>query len=270
MRLRVTFQVEQPTTIPLNYQYPLASAVYRFLEDSNREYARFLHDQGYAPLAVEPDESPATGTTLPHRRFKLFTFSQLWAARSRISGDRLWLSPGPIYWQIASPVEQFLRELATGLLSAGVLRIGSQTVLIAGAETLPAPEFTSTMHFKCLSPIVVGVGEMSDGQRKTRYLRPKDPGWSERIGCNLLGKYAALHGGAPTDTRLALHFDPDYLATHKGTKLITYKDIQMVGAFAPFTLSGSPDLFRIGYECGLGEKNAGGCGMIEVVKSAAK
>ncbi|MBV9470974.1 MAG: CRISPR-associated endoribonuclease Cas6, partial [Abitibacteriaceae bacterium] len=180
------------------------------------------------------------------------------------------LQPGAVEWYVASPVEKFLQEFATGLLACHRLQVGQAALPIAQVETLPPPEFSATMHLKCLSPIVVGVGETSDGQRKTRYLRPKDPGWSERIGQNLLGKYAALHGGAPPDTRLALHFDPEYLAIHKGTKLITYKDIQMVGAFAPLRLTGSPDLVRIGYECGLGEKNAGGCGMVEVVKSAVK
>jgi CRISPR-associated endoribonuclease Cas6 len=69
----------------------------------------------------------------------------------------------------------------------------------------------------------------------------------------------------PADDRLTLTFNTDYLAKHKGTKLVTYKEIQIVGAFAPFTLTGTTELVRVGYECGLGEKNAAGFGMIEVV-----
>jgi CRISPR-associated endoribonuclease Cas6 len=121
------------------------------------------------------------------------------------------------------------------------------------------------MRFKCLSPLVVAV---HDPQRRTpRYLRPDDPEFSERVRQNLLAKHAALHGQAPTDDRLSLTFDADYLKTHKGTKLTTYKGIHIVGAFCPFTLSGSIELMRVGYECGLGEKNAGGFGMIEVIES---
>jgi CRISPR-associated endoribonuclease Cas6 len=37
-----------------------------------------------------------------------------------------------------------------------------------------------------------------------------------------------------------------------------------VGAFAPFILSGSKELMRLAYDCGVGEKNAAGFGMIEV------
>jgi CRISPR/Cas system endoribonuclease Cas6 (RAMP superfamily) len=38
-----------------------------------------------------------------------------------------------------------------------------------------------------------------------------------------------------------------------------------VGAFCPFTVSGSPELMETGYQTGLGEKNAGGFGMVDVV-----
>ncbi len=88
MHLRVTLQVEWPVDIPLNYQYPLASAVYRFLEESDADYARFLHGEGYA----SPDEEPGT----LRRRFKLFVFSQLRAEHSRAQGDRLHLRPGGV------------------------------------------------------------------------------------------------------------------------------------------------------------------------------
>jgi CRISPR-associated endoribonuclease Cas6 len=61
-------------------------------------------------------------------------------------------------------------------------------------------------------------------------------------------------------------FDPTYLSrTSGGTKLVTFKGIGIVGAFCPFTVSGSPELMETGYQTGLGEKNAGGFGMVDVV-----
>jgi len=218
---------------------------------------------------------PAASCQLPptRRHFKLFTFSQLFPERSRMvpaprpEDAKLRLQPGPVEWWIASPVEEFLKNLATGLLSSGALRVGAAQLPIAGVETLPAPEFHSPLRFKCLSPIVAAVAEKYDGKRHTRYLRPGDEGWSERIRANLLGKYAALHGGEPDDDRLSLQFDAAYLARHRGTKTVLYKDdITLVGAFCPFTLTGSIELMRIGWNCGLGQMNSGGFGMAEVME----
>lgn len=45
--------------LPINYQYPLSSAIYRILSKGDREYARFLHEEGYG------------------KGYKFFTFSDL-------------------------------------------------------------------------------------------------------------------------------------------------------------------------------------------------
>ncbi len=133
MRLRITLQLEREENIPLNYQYYLSSAVYRFLETADADYARFLHQTGYAaPVSSSSSLSstvPSTTTAARPRHFKLFTFSHLWSARSRIQGDQLYLIPGPVTWQVASPVEEFLRAFASGLLAEGTLQIASKDLL---------------------------------------------------------------------------------------------------------------------------------------------
>ncbi len=279
MRLHVTLELNREVAIPMNYQYALAGAIYRFLESSDADYAHFLHEEGYAPdergtpntergASIPP--SAVRVPRSPRRRFKLFTFSFLYPAHSRVESAprpqdaRLWLELGRVHWWISSPVEAFLVNFASGLLASHTLQIGAQHLPIAGVETLPAPEFHETMRFKCLSPIIVAV---HDPQRRTpRYLRPDDPEFSECVRQNLLHKYAALYGGHPADDRLTLEFDADYLARHRGTKTVLYKDdIQLVGAFCPFVLTGSTELMRVGYECGFGEKNSNGLGMVEVV-----
>ena len=174
-------------------------------------------------------------------------------------------------WLISSPVNEFLTQLAGGLLSQGVLRVGAATLPICQVEMLAAPVFSEvafidTVRFSCLSPIVAALS-LPDG--RTRYLRPSDEAeFGEAVRRNLLRKHALLYGGPPADDRFALTFDPAYLArSHGGTKLITYKNIGIVGAFCPFTVSGSTDLIRVGYDAGFGEKNAGGFGMVEMQKN---
>lgn len=65
MRLKISLQLERETAIPLNSQHLLTAVVYRFIESFNRDYASFLHGEGYA--ALENDA----------RRFKLFCFSPI-------------------------------------------------------------------------------------------------------------------------------------------------------------------------------------------------
>ncbi len=249
MRLRVCLDNSKGTRLPINYQEWLTAAVYGLLADSDADYARFLHDDGYQ------DEDG--------RRFKLFTFSWLRGTRRVVDGDTLRFAPGPLEWLIASPVEPFLTNLATGLLAAGALRVGPATIPITGIAVLPAPALTATTAFTCLSPLVAAL-PLPGG--RTRYLRPCDgDAFGEAVRRNLLRKHRLLYGAPPTDDRLALTFDPAYLSrTNGGTKLVTYKDIRIVGAFCPFTVTGSTELMETGYQAGFGEKNAGGFGMAEV------
>jgi len=248
MRLRIFLDNSTGTRLPINYQEYLTAAIYGLLATSDTDYARFLHDHGYG------DEDG--------RRFKLFTFSWLRGSRRIVDGDTLRFAPGQLEWFIASPVNDFLTHLATGLLAAGSLRVGSAPLPIMQIETLPAPLLTGTMAFTCLSPIVAAL-PLPDG--RTRYLRPCDgDAFSEAVRRNLLRKYGVLHGDVPTDDRFSLTFDPAYLArTGGGTKLITFKGIHLVGAFAPFRIFGSADLMQVLLECGGGEKNAAGFGMVE-------
>ncbi len=250
MRLRVCLDNQAGTRLPMDYQEWLTAAVYGLLADSDADFARFLHDDGYQ------DEDG--------RRFKLFTFSWLRGARRVVDGDALRFAPGPLEWLVASPVEPFLTNLATGLLAAGALRVGPATIPITQIETLPAPPLAETAAFTCLSPIVAAL-PLPDG--RTRYLRPCDgDAFSAAVANNLRRKHRLLHGDAPADDRFALTFDPAYLARDPrgGTKLTTFKGIHLVGAFCPFTVTGSADLMRVGYETGFGEKNAAGFGMVEV------
>jgi CRISPR-associated endoribonuclease Cas6 len=254
MRLTVRCRLDRPTAFPLNHQHQLAGLVYRLLEISDAEYARFLHDEGYGG---EEDGS---------RRFKLFVFSHLRSPRRRLEGDTLWLGPGTLEWLVGSPVAPFLQHCATGLLAAGALSVAGESVPIETVETLPAPRFNERARFTCLTPIVATVPRP---QGSARYLRPADgEEFSEAARRNLVRKYRLIHGRPPEDDRLRLTFDPEHLARHRhgGTKKITYKNIDVIGAFLPFTLEGSPELMGTGWECGLGEKNAGGFGMVEVAR----
>lgn len=261
MRLRVRFELQREVAIPVDHYEYLTGAIYGLIASSDRDFATFLHDEGYR----------LDGRA---KRFKLFVFCGLRAEQRRSarvdSSGRLWLAPGIVNWLIASPIEPFLTHCATGLLAAGRVRIGAADLSICQVEALPCPDFsTGAARFTCLSPIVAAVARTGEGQTGTHYLRPTEgEAFSQAVANNLRRKHIALRGESPADGRFYMEFDRAYLERDRqcGAKKVRYKEIDVVGAYAPFDATGSPEMLRMMWECGAGEKNSGGCGMVEVAR----
>ncbi|MDI6828923.1 MAG: CRISPR-associated endoribonuclease Cas6 [Armatimonadota bacterium] len=252
MRIRVVFSQQDTVAVPIAQNYFLASAIYDVL-NAKPDYAQFLHDCGYM-------HQPSG------RSFKLFVFSPLMCAQRQIEDQHILLGPGTIQWLISSPMIDFVMALSEGLLFKKRISIGKAFLPIDHVEVLPDPEFTCEMSFTCLSPIVAtrseGLGEHA------HFCTHEDADFSERIRSNLVRKYELVHGSAPIDTSFEMSFDPDYIARRGGrvTKLIDIRGTQIRGVFAPFRACGSPELIKIGYQCGFGERGSMGFGCVEAQK----
>ena len=257
MRLKIVLESDRVSRVPIDHHDLMRGVIYRWLSASDADFARKTHDDGYGDGV---------------RNVKLFTFSQLRVPRSlrrlEPSRDTLAISPGQIEWWISSPIDDFLRHEVQGLLSGGQsLQVGSEASLrVAGVEAFSTPTFAPSMRFSCLTPIVASIPD-PDGRPTARYLTHEQPeAFSEAIRRNLLRKHQLVHGALPEDLSLTLTFAPEYLAERRPTKLRRIRDISVRGVEAPFTMEGSPALMQTGWECGLGEKNGCGFGMIELNK----
>lgn len=250
MRIQILADVGKQITLPINYNHLLVGAIYRFLAESNPEYADFLHNEGYQ---------------VAEKRFKLFTFSQLMAERRRITGEQIHFR-STLTWFVSSPIEQFLSHFADTLLTQGRLSIGQQQLKILDVNIPRTPRFQPEMSFRCLSPIVMSAVREHEGQRRTHYCLPDDSQLSELIRQNLIRKHEAIHGRTPQDDTLSFRFDDNYIRRKQGrvTRLVDFKGIKIRGILCPFRVSGSPTLIQVGYECGFGDKNSAGFGMVEV------
>jgi CRISPR-associated endoribonuclease Cas6 len=107
-----------------------------------------------------------------------------------------------------------------------------------------------------------------------QYLFPGDPDFKRVLVANLCRKYEVLHRKPVTcnENEVSFELDWDYLAKMNGKvqKLITLKEgrsdeSKVKGTLAPFRLVAPPELIEVGYECGFGEKNAQGFGMVKEV-----
>jgi CRISPR-associated endoribonuclease Cas6 len=265
MRIRLTLRPqEKETVIPINYQYPLSAAIYKILSNGSPDYATWLHARGY----LSPDKKP----------IKLFVFSKLFIPQVKIKQNALIAHHYHRCTMIVSSpmLEDFVQNFVIGLFATQKIEIGSKEVvgrfIIEQVETLPTPEFSRTTRFKCLSPITLSTKKEKYGSLQEHYYRPSEPELAEAIRDNLIAKYETVHQKQPDDSRLEFKLDKEYLQKKGGdlglSKLIIIKEgtseETKVKAFeCLFYLTGSQELQQIAWDCGIGQRNSLGFGMVD-------
>lgn len=265
MRIKITLKyLGGDGAVPINYQYPVACAIYKIISQAEPEFAELLHTKGY------PTEHK--------RRFKYFTFSKLFFKYPAVVTKNLLIMDenNKPFLLISSPLDEtFVKSFVVGLFESQELPIGLKNVChstfgVELVESLPEPVFRETTKCKALSPVTVSLNTNND---TPDYLRALDPRLSNAVKQNLLWKYKTLYDSEPEDKDLIFEVDKDYISSRGGeervSKLITIKETGMgetkVKSFiTPFTLSGSIDLIKLAYTCGIGEKNSMGFGMWEI------
>ena len=243
MRIRIHFQTSE-TSIPLNYNYFLSSFIYKRLASQSENFAKFLHETGYG------------------KRFKFFTFSQLFFENSRVEGDKLIVSPGRGWWHISSPVVDFVRYMFASLSENPVIRVGNAEFVVQSITVEDPLPVLSEYNFIMISPLVVSVPEERNGRLVHRYLLPTEEEFYEAFKKNLFKKYRIFYG---KDSEGDVEIIPDWnyiKSRERITKRIRLKDVFVRAVVFPFKICGDRKLIEIGYEAGFGEKNSMGFGMV--------
>ena len=265
MRIKLTLRQERSVErIPCNYSYHLAAAIYNILSKSSSEFATVLHDKGYAPEGSR-------------QKFKYFTFSNLQIPIRTIEKGEIVSRSRQVTFYLSSPKEEFLQHLILGLFAEGPLRIHNAVFGKECIEKLPEPEWSENMTFSMLSPLAVSVyRDPSTGMNTKEYLRYDDSRLSDMLLHNLQAKYRGLFDCEPPENGIpfSMRFEEEYLnqLRKKGRsveKLITIKDssgkeTRVKAIQCPFSVTGDPELIKVGYECGFGENNPMGFGMVKV------
>jgi len=261
MRVNLKLTTHTNTFLSLNYHYALSSAIYNLLRFGSPEFSEFLHDIGYQTNG---------------KKYKLFCFALKFEHLTIQEGRIKLLKPGSSLY-ITSPIgDDFFRNFIIGSLEERSIKINDKDVTtdlsIMQIETVPDIDYSSEMKFISLSPIVLSKRIDYKGKEQQYYLRPDDRKDINRILTqNLRNKYYALHREELNCEDLELIWDEEYVSRHRRvTKKITINQngvypIDVIGIQSPFTLKGNPELIKIGYECGFGEKNSMGLGMAKLV-----
>lgn len=152
-----------------------------------------------------------------------------------------------------------MEALAESFLTHAKVTLGREKVWVERVYVEPPLHPTASLYLETLSPIVASTG-VADGKRIRKiFLSPEDERFSKVITENLQNKARALWGIEVPDgtvTFLPLRYR-SRLATVHGTKVKSHEGI--------FEVKGSPELIKLGYEAGFGERNSQGFGMMKVV-----
>jgi CRISPR-associated endoribonuclease Cas6 len=264
MRFKLLLSVNsQYNILPLNYQYELSSWIYHIIYHGDHKFSEWLHNRGYE---------------LDYKRFKLFTFSNLFIQKPyKLINDRIKIISGKASFQVSFYIEEAVGHFLAGLFQEQRFTIGDQKskaeFTTQQIELLPEPLFTYETTFRCLSPICLSrKGELS---RHPEYLSPHVPDYSQYFFNNLLSKYIAVN---PQPQYCLEDLKTEILNQQPLTlqilskpkeKLIKIKaDTQqqsfIKGYVYRFKITGPPELIALGYYTGFGEKNSLGFGCVDL------
>lgn len=238
--------------LPMNYRYELASAIYKILSQYDKHYADKLHGVGYA-----------SGS----KRFKLFGFSDLYIPLYRIEGDRMRILGDYAEWTVsffsAEGTSNFIKGVLQGRYFSVADKISRVVFRIDDIVLLPEPELKDTMRFHTISPVCVS--ELRQNATPV-YLSPEHPKYRQALLDGVLSRYAAACG-VPYEKDVFCDFEllsvpkPVLTTIKSGTPQQT----RVKGYRYDCRVSLPEELMRLVYDCGLGEKNSLGFGMVKII-----
>lgn len=262
MRFNLILTPQDKGLLPINYQYEISSWIYKQIQRADREYAEFLHTQGYQTA---------------HKHFKFFTFSNLKIPRYERIKDRLKILCPQVELMISFLADPGAEHFISGVFKNQEFSIGDQITRarfsVSRIEAMPPPGLKSNRHFKAISPVVVSKPRVkSSGKMMPEYLAPDHPDYEDLFFGNLLNKYKALSQVSSIDLTTDA-FDGNMrfrlLNNRFRSRLVTIKantpqETRVRGYLFDFGLHAPSDLMEVGLLAGFGEKNSIGFGCVEV------
>ncbi len=272
MQIELQFSSSGENVLSFNYQYKLASALYRTLTARAPALAKELHD----------------GTQ--RSRIKLFVFSlfnsepkpevvKLPDGRNGLKfGKRAWMRFGSIW-------PELLYQMADALQQAGELNICGQKFHLESLEMVKSPEFRPEMVYRPFGQAGFIVCPFKKAG-KTLYQMPDDsepgiPSCRELIAGNLRHKLLRLReirpdifenimsiGNLSADAVSELPIRVEFLPLSETcayrTRLVQFKGVNIRGFRAPVRITAPEAVHRIVWETGAGALNSSGWGMMEL------
>ena len=260
MRLLLTLtNAKQKQLIPINYQYPLASAIYKILQNADAEYATFLHERGYG------------------KGFKLFTFSDI-KCPFKLDGDRLVLLSNKIELIVCFHLPKAAETFIKGLFLSQQIDIADKkskasfTVQQIASLASPLDGFKENDEVEILlkpsSPVVCG---LKNKKRNYSFLSPTDDRYEEMLFVNWEEKCKAVFEEEGEQIMTNAFIQAIYYNNPPKSRLVTIKantDAETkIRGFNNFKINikGRKEAVELLLNSGVGLYNAQGMGCVEII-----
>lgn len=247
--------------IPVNYQYPLASAIYKILQNADAEYSAFLHETGYG------------------KGFKLFTFSDI-KCPFKIDNDRLLLLSNKteiiVCFQLPKAAETFIKGLFMSQQIDIADRKSKTSFTVEQVESLASPLDSFQRNeeveilLRPLSPVVCG---LKNDKGHYVFLSPEDTRFEEMLFVNWEEKCKSVFEKETTGRIMASAFiQTAFYKNPPRSRLITIKantDAETkIRGFNNFEINikGKKEAVELLLNSGVGLYNAQGMGCVEVIE----
>ena len=216
-----------------------------------KDYAEFLHNKGFV---------------VDGRPFKLFAIS--WPISKNVPKikDDIIEFELPVKLTISTPIEKTADALSCGALMVNKeMRVGNNILTCSRIDAAEMVAESDNIMIRTLSPITCYTQmTRQDGRKYTVYFSPYEKDFSDSIYNNLVRKYKALYpskvipDGCVTVTPLGN-------IKERVAKFMASNSFPIKGWEGRFRLNGPKELLQVGLDCGLGAKNSGGWGCVEVL-----
>lgn len=256
MRFKINFnRTSRQRMLPMDYSYYNSAWIYKVLRQADRDFASFLHNQGYGPSDT--------------KLYKLFCFSRLNFGKPRLWKEKklFEISGHEISLQISFDVTEAASTFIKGLFMNQEFFLGDKfngiDIKVTGVEALPEPGFRDTMQYRLQTPWVVSY--QSEVDRNPQYLSPADDGFASLAIKHLVEKYNNTRDAkAIESTQISLKRLSDFKRAGFVIKPGTAEQTRVVGNLFDFELTAPVELHRMIWNAGVSEKSATGFGWVEL------
>lgn len=255
MRFKLVLEAIENNVIPASYQYELESWIYRTINRADGEFATWLHEKGFS---------------FAGRTFKFFNFSWLRLPKFETFRDRIRILGNQVDLEIAFHLEKIAEPFLVGLFQNQQFTLGDSVSQVKfevrSVETLEEVVFGSQEVFQCISPVCVSI--VSSEYSTATYISPLHPLYESKLRENIVTRLGALPNGDSIAKDFPFRFQ---LLDEPRSKLIRFKSGKAQETFVKgfkylFSLETSPEVFRLIYDSGIGEKTSMGFGFVKRVE----
>ena len=234
--MTITLRTRRPATLPLANNELLQGLLYSCWRDAFPE----VHDRGF-------------GTSRPLR---LFTFGPLTGSCSADGRAKTIRLDGAVRFEVRSPLEVLLDELARQLSSHGKARIGAHELDLVNMQACDRLVFPPRAVLRMASP-VVAYRTLEDGH--TEHYSPNDPEWLPLVSGNAAHKAETLS----LEAAVPLVVIPRSETLRK--RVTRFKGTYITGWTGDLIASCDPAVLSLLYYTGLGAKGSQGFGMFDIL-----